>query len=285
MSAPCSPTDPTSACPSSDPGPLVVLLRRLGVAALIVHRRDGRLPRPRRLPRRRRRADRLLDAFYFGAVSVTTTGYGDITPVTDGARLVSTLVVTPARVLFLIILVGDDARGARRADTRTSIARRAGGGRWRTTRSSAASASRGAPRSRPCSRTARSPSASSSSTRARSRSRTRAGAASPASSATRASAAVLEAADVHEAAAVIVAPDRDDSAVLITLTARELNRGARIVAAVRERENAHLLRAGRRGLRHRVLRRRRAAARPGRPEPAHRARCSRTCCRSARGST
>ncbi len=39
-------------------------------------------------------------------MSITTTGYGDIRPVTDEARLVTTLLVTPARVLFLIILVG-----------------------------------------------------------------------------------------------------------------------------------------------------------------------------------
>jgi voltage-gated potassium channel len=40
---------------------------------------------------------------------------------------------------------------------------------------------------------------------------------------------------------VIVAVDRDDSAVLITLTARELNPEATIVASVREEENVHLL--------------------------------------------
>ena len=82
----------------------------------------------------------------------------------------------------------------------------------------------------------------------------------------------------------IVAPDRDDSAVLITLTARELNPRARIVASVREEENAHLLR--------------RAARTPSSSPPAPpggcsgtrsraraSSRCSRTCSRSARGST
>ncbi|QBI18728.1 hypothetical protein ER308_03615 [Egibacter rhizosphaerae] len=54
--------------------------------------------------------------------------------------------------------------------------------------------------------------------------------------------AVLEEARVREASAVIVAPNRDDSAVLITLTARELNPDTTIVSAVREEENAHLLR-------------------------------------------
>jgi voltage-gated potassium channel len=56
--------------------------------------------------------------------------------------------------------------------------------------------------------------------------------------------AALEAAGIRDAAAVVVAPDRDDTAVLITLTARELNPDARIVASVRQSENAHLLQQG-----------------------------------------
>lgn len=48
----------------------------------------------------------LLDAFYYATVTLSTTGYGDITPVSDGARLTNILVVTPLRVLFLIVLVG-----------------------------------------------------------------------------------------------------------------------------------------------------------------------------------
>src|SRR5688572_19106175 len=48
----------------------------------------------------------LLDAFYYSTVSITTTGYGDVRPVSDHARLLTTLLVTPARILFLILLVG-----------------------------------------------------------------------------------------------------------------------------------------------------------------------------------
>lgn len=47
-----------------------------------------------------------LDAFSYATVSLSTTGYGDITPVSDGARLTNILVITPLCVLFLIILVG-----------------------------------------------------------------------------------------------------------------------------------------------------------------------------------
>ena len=93
--------------PSSEHAPLRYLLRRVLIAiglivfvALVAYvDRDGY-----------RDANGtplgLLDALYYSTVSVTTTGYGDITPVTEQARLVSTLLVTPARVLFLIILVG-----------------------------------------------------------------------------------------------------------------------------------------------------------------------------------
>lgn len=48
----------------------------------------------------------LLDAFYYASVSLSTTGYGDITPVTAQARLVNTAIITPLRFVFLLVLVG-----------------------------------------------------------------------------------------------------------------------------------------------------------------------------------
>lgn len=46
------------------------------------------------------------DVVYFTMISATTTGYGDIVPVTDRARLFDALIVTPIRVFFLLLLAG-----------------------------------------------------------------------------------------------------------------------------------------------------------------------------------
>jgi len=47
-----------------------------------------------------------IDALYYSTVTITTTGYGDIVPATQTSRLITTVVVTPLRVIFLILLVG-----------------------------------------------------------------------------------------------------------------------------------------------------------------------------------
>ena len=47
-----------------------------------------------------------LDVVYFTMISATTTGYGDIVPVTDGTRMFDALVVTPIRLFLLLIFVG-----------------------------------------------------------------------------------------------------------------------------------------------------------------------------------
>lgn len=47
-----------------------------------------------------------LDAIYFTMISATTTGYGDIVPVTDATRMFDALVVTPIRIFLLLIFVG-----------------------------------------------------------------------------------------------------------------------------------------------------------------------------------
>ncbi|WP_340587239.1 potassium channel family protein [Erythrobacter alti] len=47
-----------------------------------------------------------LDVIYFTMISITTTGFGDIAPITDRARLVEALIVTPVRFAVLFIFVG-----------------------------------------------------------------------------------------------------------------------------------------------------------------------------------
>lgn len=47
-----------------------------------------------------------LDVVYFTMISITTTGFGDITPVSSQSRLVEAAIVTPIRVLVLFIFVG-----------------------------------------------------------------------------------------------------------------------------------------------------------------------------------
>ena len=203
----------------------------------------------------------LLDAFYYSTVTITTTGYGDIRPVTDEARLVTTIIVTPARVLFLILLVGTTLEIL--AERSRQAYRRA---RWRrsldSTRSSAATGPRGGPPigtllgkgatagqivvidERSDARLG----GQGGRLRGGDRRRQRPGDAASRPGSMRAS-------------SVVVAVDRDDAAVLVTLTARELNERATIVAAVREEENVHLLhQSGADSVDH-LLGRRRAAAR------------------------
>lgn len=47
-----------------------------------------------------------LDVVYFTMISATTTGYGDIVPITENTRLFDALVVTPVRIFFLLIFIG-----------------------------------------------------------------------------------------------------------------------------------------------------------------------------------
>jgi voltage-gated potassium channel len=46
------------------------------------------------------------DVAYFTAVTVTTVGYGDIVPVSDRARIIDTVLVTPLRLVIWFIFLG-----------------------------------------------------------------------------------------------------------------------------------------------------------------------------------
>lgn len=185
----------------------------------------------------------LGDAFYYATVSVTTTGYGDIRPESETARLLTTLLVTPARVLFLIVLVGTTLE---LLAERTRAAYRLT--RWRKTLRDHTIVCGYGTKGQTAVHELRARGVEPSKVVViddRSEARERAVAAGLAAVAGDAgSVEVLRQAGAEHASAIVVAPDRDDAAVLITLTARELNPSATIVAAVREEENAHLLRQG-----------------------------------------
>jgi len=46
------------------------------------------------------------DVLYFTMISATTTGYGDIVPVSDRSRMFDAFIVTPIRIVFLLLLAG-----------------------------------------------------------------------------------------------------------------------------------------------------------------------------------
>ncbi len=183
----------------------------------------------------------LLDALYYATVSITTTGYGDIAPVSDGARLATTLLVTPARIVFLIILVGTTIEVLTER-TRLAVRERL----WRqhlkdhTIVCGYGTKGRAAIRTLMAAGTQKDEIVIIDHDRDGIEEATRAGFAAIHGSASRA--AVLEEAEVGRASAIIVATDRDDTAVLVTLTAREHNAESTIVASAREFENVHLLR-------------------------------------------
>ena len=185
----------------------------------------------------------LIDALYYASVTVTTTGYGDITAVTTGTRLATILLITPARILFLILVVGTTVE-VLTEQTRHALLTR----RWRqqvnnhyvicgfgATGHSAATdlISRGV---EPDDIVVVDISARAVEQAAAE------GFVAVQGDATRS--VVLHKAAIGRARAVIITPNRDDTAVLITLTVRELNPDVHIVAGGREQENLHLLRQG-----------------------------------------
>lgn len=183
----------------------------------------------------------LLDSFYYATVSITTTGYGDVRPVSDQARLLTTILVTPARVLFLILLVGTTleilAQRSRDAYRRS---------RWKRTLKDHIIICGFGVKGRSALRTLLAKGVEPGTvvvideSRAAREHATAAGLTVVCGSA--ASTEVLRQAGIADARSIVVAVNRDDTAVLVTLTARELNPEATIVAAVREEENVHLLR-------------------------------------------
>ena len=176
-------------------------------------------------------------------MTITTTGYGDVRPVTDEARLVTTLLVTPARVLFLILLVGTTLEIlAERSRHLWRVSR------WRKNLHDHTIVCGYGTKGRAAVHTllgkgidAKRIVVIDGNAAARSRATADGVAAIGGDASTR---EALDEAGIADAASVLVCVDRDDTAILVTLTVRELNPNAKLVASVREEENVHLLHQG-----------------------------------------
>ena len=182
----------------------------------------------------------LLDAIYYSTVTVTTTGYGDIAPISPGARAVTAFVVTPLRVVFLVVLVGttlelltERFRRARRGTLEEN--RERSHDRCRLRHDGPPGRGDVAGQRRSADHVVVIDPDDVAVTSAG-----EAGLTAIMADATRT--AAWQQARIEAARAVVVTVSRDDTATLATLTARALNSTVPISATVREAENAHLLR-------------------------------------------
>ena len=181
-----------------------------------------------------------IDALYYSAVTLSTTGYGDITPVTQSARLINIFLITPARVAFLMLLVGTTL-SVLTEDSRKTLQIQ----QWRNsvrnhtivigygTKGRSAIDALIAGGASPSSIVVIDPDPAAL-TVAEKR-----GLITVHGNGTKSD--VLRVAAISRARSVIVAPSSDDTAVLVTLSVREMAPSAMIVASVREGENQHLL--------------------------------------------
>jgi voltage-gated potassium channel len=182
-----------------------------------------------------------IDALYYATVTMTTTGYGDITPVLPHARLINVFIVTPIRVAFLVLLVGTtvevlanegrralrDAHWRKKMRNHTVVI-----GYGTTGQSATATLLRG---NLPVDRILVIDSDSQAVAAAN-----RHGLAAFEGDAT--SRELLHRAELPKAKEIIITVGRDDTAILATLTVRQLNRGAHVVVAVRDSLNLPLIR-------------------------------------------
>lgn len=184
-----------------------------------------------------------LDAFYYATVTLSTTGYGDVTPVSESARLVNIVIITPLRFLFLIVLVGATIEAlTERSRQEFRFAR------WRRHVKRHTVVVGYGMKGRSAVSALKDQGLSADSivvvdiNGGNVKSATADGCVGVVGDARREE--VLRQAAITSAQQVIVAADRDDTSVLVTLTARRLNPTATIAAAVKEQQNIGVLRQG-----------------------------------------
>lgn len=183
-----------------------------------------------------------IDAIYYTTVTLSTTGYGDIAPVSDSARLINAFVITPARIAFLVLLIGTTLEVL--ASQGRELFRVA---RWRKIMSvnehvvvvGYGTKGRSAIETLVNNGQDRETIVVVDPSPVALEEAHADGLAVVSGDATRRE--VLRRAGVQSASQVIITTDRDDTNVLSTLTVRQLNPDAWIVASVREQENVPLM--------------------------------------------
>jgi voltage-gated potassium channel len=183
----------------------------------------------------------LSDAVYYTTVTLSTTGYGDIAPVSETARLVNAFLITPLRIGFLVLLIGTTLEvlaSQGREMFRVS--------RWRSRMDQHVvvvgygTKGRSAVEMLVNNGWSREDIVVVDPDAAAVQEANNDGLTVVIGDATRRD--VLRRSGVARAKQVIITTDRDDSTVLSVLNARQLNGSAYIVAAVREGENVSLVR-------------------------------------------
>ena len=181
------------------------------------------------------------DAIYYTTVTLSTTGYGDIAPVSQNARMVNAFVITPLRIAFLVLLIGTTLEVL--ASQGRDMFRVA---RWRRTMGQHVVVVGYGTKGRSAVETlvgngqARESIVIVDPSRVAEADAHADGLTVVTGDATRRT--VLRQAGVETATQVIITTDRDDSNVLATLTVRQLNPDAWIVVSAREAENVPLMR-------------------------------------------
>ncbi len=225
--------------------PVSALLRRIGlavaliliVAAVLWWDRDGL--------RDTAHPDQpmtFVGVFYFTVVSLTTVGYGDIVPVTDLARLINAVLLTPVRIFLWVLFLGTayeltllrlrfrEERQMKDLHDRLHdhVVVCGYGVKGRAIVSELLA--HGQPREQIVAIDADEDAVAGA---------TKAGLVALRGDASREE--LLRAAAVEKAAYVLLAPNRDDACVLMCLTVRSLAPRVHLVAAAREEENVKLL--------------------------------------------
>ena len=182
-----------------------------------------------------------LDSLYYATVTLSTTGYGDVTPVSDIARLSNIVIITPLRFVFLIVLVGTTIEVLTQAARQRSRVNR-----WRRTMKQHTVIvgfgvkGQAALRSLLAHGVAPQELVVIADDRYAVAEATRRGVVGVVGDAREES--VLRDAGIPSASRVVIAADQDDTAIMVTLRVRAMAPSATIVAAAREASAADLLR-------------------------------------------